>query len=137
MQSSRTLLIERWWWLFASIVLAGCGPVEQDLHEKSAGTRSGPQDSLVTVTSTGREVWFTLARAARAADGTACVERGLEIRSGEKRIPIPLLYTREPPVLLNDSTIRAVLWTNCRPGDAYRVSLETGRPVREPAGGNQ
>jgi hypothetical protein len=137
MQPSEPLRIERGCWLFASVVLVGCGPVEQDLHEKSAGTRSEPQDSLVTVSSTGREVWFTLARAARAADGTACVERGLEIRSGEKRIPIPLLYTREPPVLLNDSTIRAVLWTNCRPGDAYRVSLETGRPVREPAGGNQ
>ena len=125
------------YWLLASVLLAGCGSVEQDLHEKATGLRSTPQDSLVTVSGTGREVWFTLARAGRAPDGTACVERGLEIRAGEKRIPIPLLYTREPPVLLNDSTIRAVLWTNCKPGDAYRVSLENGRPMREPAGGNR
>jgi hypothetical protein len=137
MQSRRTHQVACGCWLFASVLPAGCGSVEQDLHEKPTGVRSTSQDSLVTVSGTGREVWFTLARAGRAPDGTACVERGLEIRAGEKRIPIPLLYTREPPVLLNDSTIRAVLWTNCRPGDAYRVSLENGRPVREPIGGKR
>jgi hypothetical protein len=36
--------------------------------------------------------------------------------------------------LLNDSTMRAVLWTNCRPGDAYLVDLTNGRPVRQSEG---
>jgi hypothetical protein len=83
------------------------------------------------VVGDGQEVWFTLARTGRAPDGTTCVERGLEIRTGAKRLPVPLLYTREAPVLLNDSTMRAVLWTNCKPGEAYRVDLRNGRPVRE------
>jgi hypothetical protein len=111
--------------------------MERDLHEKPAETASEPQDSLVTVTKAGEEVWFTLARPGRAADGTTCVERGLEIRARGKRISVPLLYTREAPVSLNDSTIRAQLWNNCVPGDAYRVNLRTGRPVREPAGGSR
>ena len=115
--------------------LAGCRGVEQDLHEKPSATSSEPRDSLATKSPTGREVWFTLARTGRGPKGKTCVERGLEIRAGAERIPIPLLYTRESPVLLNDSTIRAVLWTNCRRGDAYRVDLRSGRPVRESAGG--
>ena len=117
------------------VILAGCGRVEQDLHEKPAGASSQPRDSLAVVGKLGHEVWFTLSRTGRAPDGTTCIERGLEIRAGEKRTPIPLLYTREPPVLLNDSTIRAILWTNCKPGDAYQVDLRNGRPVRQTAGG--
>jgi hypothetical protein len=119
------------------VMLAGCGRVEQDLQEKPAGISSEPQDSLAMASPGGEQVWFTLARTGRAPDGKTCIERGLEIRGGEKPIPIPLLYTAEAPVLLNDSTIRAVLWTDCQPGDAYRVDLRNGRPVREPAGGNQ
>jgi hypothetical protein len=118
------------------LMLAGCGQVEQDLQQKPATISSEPEDSLAIMVANGQEVWFTLARTGRAPDGTTCVERGLEIRAGAKRIAIPLLYTREAPVLLNDSTIRAVLWTNCRPGDAYRVDLRNGRPVREPGRGS-
>jgi hypothetical protein len=125
------------WCSFLLAILAGCGRVERDVHEKPAGVSSDPQDTLVTVVGAGREVWFTLARTGRAPDGTSCVERGLEIRGTDKPVPIPLLYTREAPVLLNDSTIRAVLWTNCRPADAYHVNLRTGRPVRETAGENR
>jgi hypothetical protein len=119
------------------VMLGGCGRMEQDLHEKPARASSQPKDSLATVSGSGSEVWFTLSRTGRALDSTTCVERGLEIRTREKRTPVPLLYTREAPVLLNDSTIRAVLWTNCKPGDAYLVDLRTGRPVREPARWNR
>src|SRR5918997_716479 len=119
--------------LLTLVTLPGCGRVEQDLHDKPAGMSSVLPDSLVMVTRSGPEVWFTLARTSRAPDGTSCIERGLEIRAGEKRVPVPLLYTREAPVQLNDSTVRAILWTNCRPGDVYRVDLRTGRPVREQA----
>jgi hypothetical protein len=88
----------------------------------------------VLTNSVGVEIWFTLARAAMDPDGRRCVERGLEIRHGAKRVQVPLLYTGAPPVLLNDSTLRALLWTHCQPGDAYRVSLRSGQPVRERPG---
>jgi hypothetical protein len=77
------------------------------------------------------EIWFTLARVGRAADGTRCVERGLEIRRGGTRIQVPLLYTGVPPVLLDLSTMRAELWNHCRAVDTYLVDLRSGRPVRQ------
>jgi hypothetical protein len=121
------------------VLLGGCGGMEQDVHERpaGAGASSQPGDSLALVSGSGSEVWFTLSRTGRAPDGTTCVERGLEIRAGEKRMPVPLLYTQQAPVLLNDSSIRAVLWTNCKPGDTYLVDLRTGRPVRDPGRGRQ
>jgi hypothetical protein len=64
------------------------------------------------------------------------MERGLEIRRGGTRVRVPLLYTGESPTLLDDTTMRAVLWTNCKPLEKYRVDLRTGRPLREPARGN-
>jgi hypothetical protein len=72
-----------------------------------------------------------LAREATAADGTSCVDRAIEIRRGDKRIQVPLLYTGHVPEVVNDSTIRARLSNQCVPGDAYLVDLQTGRPVRE------
>jgi hypothetical protein len=93
-----------------------------------------PPDSLVISNPRGVEVWFTLARSAKGLDGRQCQERGLEIRRAGTRIAVPLLYTGEPPEFLNDSTMRARLWTNCRPGDVYLVDLRTGRPVRERTG---
>lgn len=94
-----------------------------------------PSDSLVLTTGEGVEVWYGLARSSRAADGRPCVERGLEIRREGRRMQVPLLYTGEAPTLLNDSTMRAVLWTNCRPEAAYLVDLANGRPVRQREGG--
>ena len=94
-------------------------------------TMAPPPDSLILTNTAGAEIWFTLSRSATGADGGGCVERGLEIRHGGKRVKVPLLYTGTPPVLLNDSTMRAMLWTHCRPGDAYLVNLRTGQPVRE------
>jgi hypothetical protein len=91
-------------------------------------------DSLVASNAAGVEVWFTLSRVATGSDGKQCVERGLEIRRSGQRIQVPLLYTRDPPILLNDTTMRALLWNQCRPGDAYLVDLRSGRPVRERPG---
>ena len=88
-------------------------------------------DSLVTSNPRGVEVWFTLPRKAEGSDGKPCIERGLEIRQRGTRIPVPLLYTGEPPIMLNDSTMRAVLWNHCQRVDFYLVDLRTGRPVRE------
>jgi len=90
-----------------------------------------PADSLVVTAPGGVELWFTLSREGKAADGTPCTDRTIEIRRGDTRIPVPLLYTGTAPELVNDSTIRARLSNQCVPGDAYLVDLRTGRPVRE------
>jgi hypothetical protein len=90
-----------------------------------------PADSLVATAPGGVEVWFTLSREGKAADGTACTDRTMEIRRGGTRIQVPLLYTGTAPELVNDSTIRARLSNRCVPGDAYLVDLRTGRPVPE------
>jgi len=94
-------------------------------------------DSLVLSGSSGVEVWYTLLRQGHRPDGSRCTERGLEIRRGNRRTPVPLLYTGEKPTLLNDSIMRAVLWTNCRPGDVYLVNLKTGHPVRQGGGAQE
>lgn len=85
---------------------------------------------MVLRTAHGLEIWLTLARDGRDSSGVACVERGLEIREGTRRTPVPLLYTRDRPRLVNDSTISARLWTHCAAGPEYHVNLRTGRPVR-------
>jgi hypothetical protein len=90
-----------------------------------------PADSLVATAPGGVEIWFTLAREAKAADGTTCIDRTIEIRRAGSRVQVPLLYTGTAPELVNDSTIRARLSNQCVPGDAYLVDLRTGRPVRE------
>jgi hypothetical protein len=88
-----------------------------------------PADSLVAVAPGGAEIWFTLARESRAADGTTCIDRAIEIRRGATRLPVPLLYTGAAPEIVNDSTMLARLSDQCRPGDLYRVDLRSGRPV--------
>lgn len=112
--------------------LLACGaPPDRRAEEADSSGGVLPADSLVLTTSAGTEIWFTLARPAASANGTRCTERGLEIRQGGRRIKVPLLYTGTPPVVVNDSTMRAVLWTHCQPGDAYLVSLRSGQPVPE------
>jgi hypothetical protein len=88
-------------------------------------------DSLVLTGERGLEVWFTLSRTGHSPNGTTCIERGLEIRHGETRTPVPLLYTGAAPVLINDSTLRAELWNHCKPVSVYRVDVMSGQPVRE------
>ncbi|MDH5282459.1 MAG: hypothetical protein OEW80_01095 [Gemmatimonadota bacterium] len=89
-----------------------------------------PADSLALTMPAGIEIWFTASRAAVSAHGVPCVERVMEIREGASRRVIPLLYTGAPPRLVNDTTIEADIWLNCRPGNVYQVSVRTGRPVR-------
>ena len=124
----------RAWYIGVGALLACGGPTRQKPTAVDSLTSVLPTDSLVLTNAAGVEIWFTLARSATGADGGRCVERGLEIRQRGKRLQIPLLYTGAPPVLLNDSTMRAVLWTHCQPGDAYLVNLRSGYPVRERAG---
>jgi hypothetical protein len=127
-------------WTAGSIIitLGSCGRGDQALPRVgdsgvAAAESPGPADSLILTTSQGVEIWYSLSRSSRGAAGE-CIERGLQIRQDGQRIQVPLLYTGESPTLLNDSTMRAVLWTNCKPGVTYRVNLASGRPTPEPAG---
>lgn len=91
---------------------------------------TSPADSLALTTRTGIQIWFTAARPASDSTGRPCVERVMEIRGAGRRTAIPLLYTGEAPRAIDDSTIEAAIWRNCRPGERYRVNLGTGQPVR-------
>jgi hypothetical protein len=127
---------QRWSTLMLLVALgAACGAEERPRPPDTAGTPS-VRDSLVATSDDGLEVWFTLTRVGLGPDGTSCIERGLEIRRGETRIQVPLLYTGAAPVILDRSRMRAELWNHCRPVDTYLVDLRSGRPVREHRGSN-
>lgn len=112
--------------------LLSCGgAADQPSRTLEEPARVQPADSLVASTPNGTEIWLTLAREATGPDGSRCTERGIEIRRGSTRLKVPLLYTGSTPALLNDSTMRALLWTHCTAGDAYLVDLRSGHPVRE------
>ena len=115
--------------LGAVALLGGCNRPDSGPGSREAAASTS--DSLAVTGPDGLQVWFTLVRSAHSAGGTRCTERGLEIRRGSRRIQVPLLYTGEAPILLNDSTMRAILWTNCRPVTPYLVDLRTGQPVPE------
>jgi hypothetical protein len=115
-----------------AVLAAGCGEREQPRPAESAAARPvAPTDSLVATAPGGVEIWFTLAREVKRADGTTCTDRALEIRRGDARVPVPLLYTGTAPEIVNDTTMRARLSDRCAPGDAYLVDLRSGHPVRE------
>ncbi len=120
----------------AIVLVSSCRPDRPPAPAASAAA-SEPVDSLAVSGTDGVEVWFTWARTAQGSDGNQCLERGLEIRRAGSRVPVPLLYTGETPTLLNDTTMRAVLWTHCKPLDSYLVDLRTGRPLRERGAGNR
>jgi hypothetical protein len=114
-----------------AVGLLACGGEKPTPAKAAEATDSRPPDSLVATAPGGVQVWFTLSRPATSPDGVPCVDRAIEIRRGETRVQVPLLYTGTPPELVNDTTLRARLSNQCRPGDAYLVDLRSGRPVRE------
>ncbi len=94
----------------------------------TAATKPAPEQVLTA--PGGVEVWFTDSRTARDSGGTSCTERVMQVRREGKQIPVPLLYTGAKPTLVNDSTMEAAIWLNCRPGNVYHVNLRTGYPER-------
>lgn len=86
-------------------------------------------DSLALSLPDGGEVWYSFGRPARGPDGGACTERTLEIRREGGRVRVPLLYTRDTPAVVDDSTIEARISENCVPAALYRIDLRTGRPT--------
>ncbi|HEU5358660.1 MAG TPA: hypothetical protein VFU45_06060 [Gemmatimonadales bacterium] len=121
-------------WVAASLLLAtACGRGAPAPSRPAPPPRApAPPDSLALSIAGGTGVWFTFARADTAADGRTCLERTLEIRHADgRRVAVPLLYTGAPPVLLNDSTIRADIWVHCAPTERYRIDLGSGIPTAE------
>lgn len=117
--------------LLALLVLAGgCGTREKQEEAVSDVAAAWSSDSLALTAPDGTEIWFRGARPAADTNGITCVERSMEIRRGGQHIAIPLLYTGSLPRLVNDSTIEAAIWLNCRPGNVYQVNLRTGQPTR-------
>ena len=93
----------RWATALVAVLGAGCGEREEARPAEAASTQpAAPADSLVATAPGGVEVWFTLARESKAADGTTCTDRTLEIRRGDTRTPVPLLYTGTVPEIVND-----------------------------------
>ena len=117
-----------------ALVAVSCGPDMPPASRQTTSADSAPAQpaaQLVLTAAGGAEVWFGDARHSRDSAGTPCVERTLEIRGPAGRRIVPLLYTLDTPAVLDDSTIRARLYTDCRPGPAYRVDLRTGLPTRK------
>lgn len=114
------------------ILASACGtpePQEEptgELPDQTAVYR----DSSILDGPGGRTVWWTDGRRAVGADGQECHERVMEIRSPSDTVAIPLLYTGAAPVVVDDTTIEAVVWRNCLATDRYLVDLRTGRPTR-------
>lgn len=115
----------------AWVLVLGCGGAEHAPTKPPSSAEAAPADSLVATAPGGVQVWFTLSRPAKSPEGVPCVDRAIEIRRGDSRVRVPLLYTGTAPELVNDSTLRARLSNQCQPGDAYLVDLRSGRPVRE------
>jgi hypothetical protein len=119
----------------ATLVACGTGDGSRGAQPPVADTAgsatvAAPSESLAAK-GPGVEIWFTLARQGSMPDGKPCVDRAIELRRDGKRIPIPLLYTEEAPSIVNDTTARAGVYTNCTAGDPYLVDLRSGRPTRE------
>ena len=121
--------------LFALAALsASCGqntpPASRQTHSADSPHVQPVAERVLTAPG-GVEVWFGDERLSQDSAGTACTERTLEIRGPTGRRIVPLLYTLDTPTVLDDSTIRARLYTHCRPGPMYRVDLRTGLPTRK------
>lgn len=119
------------------LAAAGAGCSGERAQEASAhsgpdaaiATAPQPAESLVLSLGEGGGIWFTIAREATAEGGRSCLERGLEIRDTTGVRLVPLLYTGEAPVPVDDSTVEVHLFRNCRPDALYRVNLRTGQPT--------
>lgn len=119
----------RTWLVGIPLLVAGCGARDAPDPGNPPGAEAAVADSLVLTAPGGVTVWLAEGRRATDSAGVSCLERTLEIRRPDGVVKVPLLYTISSPALLNDSTIRAELANNCRPGDVYRVDLRTGRPT--------
>lgn len=122
----------RYWVIGAALLLVACGekPRAAASIDSTPAAPPKPAAEQVLVTKGGVEVWFTDSRTAHDSAGAACTERVMQVRREGKEIAVPLLYTGAKPTLVDDSTIEAAIWLNCKPGNVYQVNLRTGYPTR-------
>lgn len=122
-------------WIFAALSfgLSACGdssrhpPAVADTTAQ-AGTVA---DSLVMTLADNTSVWFVAGRPDTSNTGEVCAERLLELRRGDRHLPVPLLYTLGVPKAINDTTLRAALYRHCEIQAWYRVDTRTGLPKPE------
>lgn len=113
------------------LLLAACGADRnRDVPADTVAAATAP-DSLVLSVDDRTTVWLAEAREATDSAGEPCLERVIEIRRDTTIRRVPLLYTAEAPILLDDTTLSAVLYRDCRPTLTYRVDLRTGYPTRK------
>lgn len=116
-----------------TLAVGGCSAPAPTTSARAsaADTAPGPADS-VALAIPGGAIWYTMAREARSPAGERCQERTLEVRRQGDTVAVPLLYTRDAPSLLDDSTASARIYRNCEAGDRYRFDLRSGQPLRIP-----
>jgi hypothetical protein len=90
---------------------------------------SFPPDTHILDLDDGTEVWLTVGRVGQGPNGTTCIERGVQLRKGPLKMPVPLLYTSKLPVVLNGKVV-ASLSTNCISGDDYAIDPKTAQPTK-------
>jgi hypothetical protein len=117
----------------ALVLLAGCGARGEPAPGALPEVDQGPPkltDTLVLAMPGGAGVWLAEGRRARDSAGTPCVERSVEIRRDSVKLKVPLMFTAAIPTRLDDTTIRAELYQDCRPSAAYSVGVRDGLPHR-------
>lgn len=118
--------------LGAVLFLAGCGARGEPAPGAVPEVDQSPAlaDTLVLALPGGNSVWLAEGRRAKDSVGTPCFERTVEIRRDSIRLKVPLLFTGAIPSRLDDSTILAVLYRDCRPSTVYKVGVRDGMPHR-------
>ena len=118
-----------------TVTLVACGDASRrDPPAVRDTTVAAPSpDSLVLTLADSTSVWFVAGREDTSSAGEVCTERLLELRRGDRRLPVPLLYTLGSPKAINDSTLRAALYRHCEVQAWYLVDTRSGlpRPARE------
>jgi hypothetical protein len=116
-----------------TIGLMACG--ESGRHPPaipdSTSSTGSSADSLIMTLADSTGVWRVAGRADTSSGGAVCAERLLELRRGDRRLPVPLLYTLGAPTAINDSTLRAALYRQCEVQAWYLVDTRTGLPKPE------
>ena len=74
------------------------------------------------------QVWMVTGREAHASGGEQCIERGIQLRKGPLKIPVPLLYTSTLPEVV-DGKLVARLSKDCVSGATYSIDPKTGQPT--------
>jgi hypothetical protein len=117
----------------ALVLLAGCGARGEPSPGATPELDQGPlqlTDTMVLALPAGATIWLAEGRRAVDSAGALCVERSVEIRRDSIKLKVPLLFTGSIPTRLDDTTIRAELFRDCRVSAVYKVGVRDGLPHR-------